>query len=160
MSICKKNLQEKVIQPILKSFDLWSPEAENLLLAVCAQESHLGKYLVQDNGPALGIYQMEPATYEDIVINVICKSTRNWLYKIYTYFGRMELLGNTEKLIYDLRYATLFARLQFWRYKAPIPAVEDLDGLFDYWKKYYNRNAEKGNKQQFIENYEKYVLKV
>src|SRR6266478_1286657 len=40
--------------------------AEDLLLATCAQESRLGEYLHQENGPALGIYQIEPASLHDL----------------------------------------------------------------------------------------------
>ena len=51
---------------------LVSQEAENLLMGTAAQESALGEYIRQlGNGPALGIFQMEPETFDDIVRNYL-----------------------------------------------------------------------------------------
>ena len=56
----------QVINPVLRSMDAWSIAAENLILGTAVQESECGYYLHQlGDGPALGIYQMEPATHDD-----------------------------------------------------------------------------------------------
>lgn len=157
MSIKKAHLQEHVIRPILNHFNLGGAQAEELLLSVAAQESHGGYYLVQRNGPALGIYQMEPPTYEDIVLNVISVSTTGWRHAIHAYFGHFDLIMGTNKLISDIGYATLLCRLQFWRYPEPLPPLGNVEKLYKYWKKYYNRNSEKGHFDQFKQNYDKHV---
>ena len=47
-----------------KAIDLYSPEVVELLMGTCAQESTMGKYRKQlGNGPALGIFQMEPFVF-------------------------------------------------------------------------------------------------
>lgn len=67
MSINCEQLRLYVIRPTLEKIELWSEAAENLLLGTTAQESHMGTYIKQvGKGPALGIYQMEPATHKDI----------------------------------------------------------------------------------------------
>ena len=59
-----KDLREDVVRPVLKVMDKWSEAAENLVLGTAAKESAMGQDLRQrGGGPALGIYQMEPATH-------------------------------------------------------------------------------------------------
>ena len=60
------NLKKYIIIPTLDYMRMNSNSAVNLLLGTAAQESRLGKYLHQINGPALGIYQCEPNTLDDI----------------------------------------------------------------------------------------------
>ena len=61
-----------LITSVLKELNLHSDNAVNLLMGTAAQESHLGKYRKQlGGGPALGIFQMEPATFNDIVNNYL-----------------------------------------------------------------------------------------
>ena len=64
--IDNKQLRECIIKPTLDSLQMYSQAAEELLVFTCACESLGGTYLKQVKGPALGIYQMEPATYQDI----------------------------------------------------------------------------------------------
>ena len=72
MAINTKHLRLYIIRPTLQKINLWSEAAENLLLGTAAQESLLGTYLKQNgNGPALGIYQMEPNTHKDIWIHYL-----------------------------------------------------------------------------------------
>ena len=59
-------LRELIITPALSKLQLYSKDAEELLIFTCAVESDGGTYLKQIKGPALGIYQMEPRTYNDI----------------------------------------------------------------------------------------------
>lgn len=67
----KKQLRD-LIKRVLVALDLHSESAENLLIGTAAQESALGEYIRQlGNGPALGIFQMEPATFKDIVQNYL-----------------------------------------------------------------------------------------
>src|SRR5688572_10203521 len=61
------DLRELVIRPTLKYVDLWSQAAENLLVGTWFQESSIAgsTRLKQVKGPALGGYQIEPATHKD-----------------------------------------------------------------------------------------------
>ena len=55
-----------IIRPVLLVIGGESRAAENLILGTALQESNL-RYLRQlGDGPARGVYQMEPATHDDI----------------------------------------------------------------------------------------------
>jgi hypothetical protein len=150
MSINTKQLRELVIQPTLEYLGLDSLAAQNLLLGTCAQESAMGTYIKQVNGCALGIYQMEPATHDDI--------WKNFIFFNFSLKEKVSELGTTQgKLIGNLNYATAMCRIHYMRINEPLPAADNIYGLAAYWKKYYNTEKGKGTEEQFITNYQKYV---
>jgi hypothetical protein len=55
-----------VIAPALALIGLGGAAAEELMLGTALQESGGGWRLAQAAGPALGIWQMEPATFTDL----------------------------------------------------------------------------------------------
>src|SRR6056297_2531573 len=69
--LMEKNQLKKLIKNTLVEIGFYSESAVNLLMGTAAQESHLGHYIEQINGPAKGIFQMEPATFEDHVNNYL-----------------------------------------------------------------------------------------
>ena len=142
-----------LITSVLNELGLHSDNAVNLLMGTAAQESHLGKYRKQiGGGPALGIFQMEPATFNDIV--------RNYLrYK-------PELAVKIERVARVCRFhaedietndllAICMARVHYLRVSEAIPS--DVEGMARYWKKYYNTPLGKGTEEEFISNYKKLV---
>lgn len=149
----KKNELQNLITETLQGIDLYSDNALNLLLGTCAQESTFGKYRRQfGGGPALGIFQMEPATFRDICDNFL-------RYK-------PELIRKTQKvsgvdcfepndLINNDKLAICFARIHYLRIKESIPG--DLQGWARYWKKYYNTPLGKGTEAEFIQNFKMFV---
>lgn len=165
------HLKQYIIEPTLKYLGLLNDSGVNLLLGIAAQESHMGEYLHQlEGGPALGIYQNEPRTVKDIWKNVLHGG-----YPVYSF--KYNLAINIEKLmIYqtldtleeptgifknqlegNLYYATAITRVNFLRFKEPLPKADDIEGLAAYWKKYHNTESGKGHIVDFIRNYNKYV---
>lgn len=60
----KAQLRE-LITHVLKKYDLYSVDAVELLMLTAATEGNLGYYIRQvGGGPALGIFQCEPNTYD------------------------------------------------------------------------------------------------
>jgi hypothetical protein len=151
MSIDTKQLKLFVIVPTLVQIGLYSDSAVNLLLGTCAQESAMGTYLKQINGPALGIYQMEPNTHADIWDNFL-KFNPDLAGKVLAIDS-----SETSNLITNLAYATALARIQYLRAPAKLPAADDIAGLAAYYKRYYNTPAGKATEQQFIDNYHRYI---
>ncbi len=60
-----------IVRPTLEAIGAHNRAAEDLVLGTALQESNL-RYLRQLNeGPARGVYQMEPATHDDIWENYL-----------------------------------------------------------------------------------------
>jgi len=155
MGIKKTDLVECVITPALLDVELFSQKAVDLLLGTAAQESHLGYYLRQISGPASGIYQMEPNTYKDIWGNYLYYKPE-LVKKIKMFYGE-HVSNNFEKITYDLRYATVMARIHYLRVAEALPEVGDVEGMANYWKKYYNTYKGKGITSDFIDNYQSFI---
>jgi len=144
----------QIIRDALDPLKLYSVKAEELLVITAAQESLGGTYLWQNDrlgfpkGPALGVYQMEPATYKDLFVNFLS-------------FHEQLLLRMTpgpdkpERMVYDLYYATQIARLYYYRFKEAIP--EDLEGQLRYYKKYWNTELGKATIAEARKNYERFL---
>lgn len=148
MAINSKQLRKYIIKPALEGLNLWSQEAEDLVYGTCAQESGCGYYLHQlGTGPACSIYQIEPRTHQDLVKYVEKTEYINWFKSITRTF-------DTKTLTYNLLYATGMCRMYYYRVPEKIPTT--IEGLAEYWKKYYNTVKGKGTVKQFIENYHKY----
>lgn len=148
-------LRLNVVRPILRAADLWSPAAENLLLGTAAQESGMGQYLVQlGGGPARGIFQMEPATLNDIRNNYLAYRT-GLRDQISAYI--IEALSPDDNLVFNLAYATLMCRVHYLRKPASLPDANDVQGMAEYWKRHYNTPLGKGSVREFVENYNRYV---
>ena len=156
MGINKEHLRCEIIRPALRHLDPdipYSYAAEELLMGTCAQESHMGEYLVQLNqGPAKGIFQMEPATENDIHCNYLAYRDRLSEKVFYCShgYGDNPLAGN-------LYYAAVMARVHYYRQPGALPDAYNIDQLANYWKLYYNTPEGKGTEQEFIENYERFV---
>ncbi len=133
-----------------------SDAALNLVVGTAAQESHYGKYLRQlDDGPALGVFQMEPATHDDIWDNFI--QHRPALQAAVTEACQLYDEIKAGRMVYDLRYAAIMCRIHYYRVPAPLPAWDDVEGLAHYWKDHYNTHLGAGTVSEFVENYERYT---
>ena len=130
-----------VVQPTLHRMGMWSQAAENLLVGTAVKESGL-RALEQEGGPALGVYQVEPASHADLFVNWYAEK---WVPKSYD-----------RSLITDLAYATIIARLIYYRRPEPLPAADDIDGLAAYWKQHYNTPLGKGTPSQWSLVYREY----
>ena len=152
-----QHLKKYIIEPVLYNLGYNQLAAINLLLGTAAQESRLGQYLHQLKGPALGIYQMEPNTYNDICENYLYSRPKLSL-KIYD----LQINGLTpeKNLIGNLYYATALARIHYLRFSEPLPDANDIRDLAKYWKKYYNTRKGKGTIEQFVDSYNKLILRI
>lgn len=162
MRINAKQL-ESLVEKILIKTKLHSIEAVDLLMVTSAAESECGEYIKQlNNGPALGVFQMEPATLNDLYDNYL-------FYKK----DKLELLESfrcTDNRELDLEGNIIFqivsARLQYYRFKEKIPKKENFDhwspyilALASYWKKYWNTDKGKGTIEKTADDYARIIGK-
>ena len=151
-----KQLRELIIRPTLKLLNLYSLASENLILYTACQESNL-TYLKQlGTGPAIGIYQMEPRTHDDIWRNYLGVNTTLATAVHATNIPGMYEGEDAREMAGNLYYATAMCRIHYRRVKEPLPSASDIKGLASYWKKYYNTHLGAGTPEEFIRNAKKY----
>lgn len=125
-----------------------SDSAIELLLMTAAHESrfqHLKQVLTSGNyGPALGLWQMEPIALADVwgriprsILDAACPNG---------YAGE-------DRLCTDLIYAARMARLFYWLKPAPLPAADDVQGLAQYAKVWWNTAAGKATVEDYATAY-------
>lgn len=161
-----KQLKTHVIEPTLEYFagvhprynKIYTTQAVKLLLMTAAVETNMGKYIIQNNpkmsdeNKALGIYQLEAETIGWIF------SRRNS--KLLQEVKRMiDMRTKYALAVSDLAYSTILARLVYW-YKTPdqIPSVDDNNGLWLFYKKWYNSSHGATTKERFFKLCEKHKL--
>lgn len=148
-------LRELIIRPALEKLVLYSVEAVELLIFTCAVESKGGTFLKQIKGPALGIYQMEPATYNDIWQNYI--RVKSGLRTMMGLHFNAYTMPSEDRMIYDLEFATAMARIHYARIPMPLPMTSDIDGIWQYYKHFYNTNLGASVKDKSIQAYKDFI---
>ncbi|WP_417830438.1 hypothetical protein [Thalassospira sp.] len=164
MPIDPTQLRTLVVKPVLLSLGLPSSEvAENLIMGTAAHESHLGDYIEQvGGGPALGIFQMEPATLNDCYENYL-DYRADLKAKVDGFLAAQPATpdGSPDKqqqLATNLAYATAMCRIRYYRAPAAMPSdPNDVNALGTYWKQYYNTPQGAGTVEQFVADYNRYL---
>lgn len=144
------HFRQLIVRPAIRHLGLWSAAAENLLIGTALVESGLKHLRQLGGGPALGLYQIEPATHADVWDHFL--DYRDDL------ADRVEALLAEEpaeeaQLVTNLAYATAIARLIYWRVPEPLPAAEEIEALGVYWKTHFNTALGKGDPAEFAQRY-------
>lgn len=160
MILCT-DLRKYVVRPTLKKMGMWSESAEALILGTAAHESRLGTYLHQVNGPALGIYQIEPNTHQDLWKNYLSyRSDKAAMMSGFASRNNSSIQNmsvDDQELICNMAYATAVCRMIYYRRPEPLPDSKDLPGLAAYWKTHYNTEQGRGTVEQFELDYKRLV---
>ena len=151
-----KNTLKQIIKYTLIKMDMHSDEACDLVYETGMAESGY-RALEQKGGPALGFFQCEPETADDILKNyVIFRSAIS---------QKLIELGMPAKIMADikspdhidvLKYSLItnialqvaFCRLKYRRDKDPIPTTKKARAA--YWKKIYNTKLGKGTVEHYM----------
>ena len=136
-----------VIRPTLEGLGLSSPAAERLLLGTALVESGLEFLTQHGGGPARGVYQIEPATHDDLEDNWLAFRP-DWRSALDRFFAHHP--GRHDQLVCNLAYATAVARLIYYRQPEPLPAAGDIEGLGEYWKAHFNTVLGAGSVEDFL----------
>ena len=132
-----------------------SPSARVLLLGTAIQESGLAA-LEQRGGPALGFFQIEPATLADVYHRYLAKRRPDLLAAVDGL--KAPGIDAADQLAGNMLFACAIARIRFWMVPAPpLPAADDLDGLGEYWDRFYNRNPAHGTAAEWVAAYRRYA---
>jgi hypothetical protein len=136
--------------------------AVELLLGTIAQESQF-EFLDQVTGPndttlgpAIGPYELEPATTKDNFDNFLnFPQNRALCDRVMSLLAARPSMD--EQLATNWAFATAMARIKYWRSSVPLAAPGDVAGHAHVWKQVYNTPQGAGTEAQFIANYERLV---
>lgn len=156
------HLRQHIIKPALALLPeaMRTPAAVELLIGTCLKESLVGghtllkqglKTATDGRGRAMGIYQMERATYTDHL---------RWLK------GRpLEALifphgaRPATDLLWDWRLSTLLARIHYWnRSPHALPKLGDVEGYARTWGAVWQTQSIPEQIAQFAALYRQYAL--
>jgi hypothetical protein len=136
MSLDLQQFADFIIGPVLETLKIpQQGAATQLLLGTAMVESNL-KYIRQlDHGPALGVYQMEPATHDDVYNNYLRYNS-----ELGAEVMALSIEGQAEEMIGNMFYATAMCWMQYNRFRkiTPLPAYGEYIVMANYHKKYYN----------------------
>ncbi|WP_227657621.1 hypothetical protein [Candidatus Magnetaquicoccus inordinatus] len=137
-----------IIRPTLRRLDMWSEAAEELLLGTAIQESALHYLQQMGGGPAMGFWQMERATHDDLWLNFLNGRTKLGLNVLGPYTK-----PEATRMVWDLSYACAMCRIHYLRCPDALPPAGDIAGQAAYWKRWYNTPLGKGTVEQYLESW-------
>jgi len=158
MGLDPKQFHEYVLLPVLRYLSADSQAARALLLGTALKESGGLTYLHQlGNGPALGLFQMEPFTHDDIWKTflrykpALAQKIRELAaaqpagIRVDSANGDNLTFPAAGNLIGNMFYATAMSRMRYFRVSEALPAANDSRALCAYWKKHYNTSGGAGD---------------
>lgn len=142
-----------VIIPALNIIKYSGRAAHELVLGTGIQESGL-IYRKQIRGPARGLFQMEPLTFDDLWRRFVLPNG-----KLLENMNR--LLGGhlpiPKTLETNDRFAAAMCRVFYLRVAEPLPKAGDVENQARYWKQHYNTFLGKGKPEQYIQKWKRAV---
>jgi hypothetical protein len=111
-------------------------------MATAANETDLGTWLNQAPGPALGVFQIEPASLTSLVARLSVP-------QLTVLHGIMTPQRIASQIDSNLVLAAAVCRLFYWQVPAPLPP-DTVSGLWSYYKTYYNTDAGAATMDGFV----------
>jgi hypothetical protein len=142
-----------IIRPALRITNLWSPAAENLLLGTALAESGLRVVKQFARGGALSFYQVEISTFVDC-LRYLNKPQKRELKENILSACFLDVFPEASALCWNLRLATLIARVKFYMQKEALPRANDAAGLCKYYLRYYNTHLGKAAFEKSIVHFD------
>ena len=126
MGLDATQLWQMVIKPALEKLRLWSTAAEEQVLGTAIVESALINLRQHGGGSALGLWQVESKTYDDLYTNYL--SYRQKLGPRLMEL-RSPALNMSENLASNLMYGSAVSRLCYYRQPEALPVAGDTEPL-------------------------------
>ena len=129
----------------------------DLVLETSATESHRGKFVKQlNNGPARGLFQMEPKTAECLLAWL--KNNHNSVYKEVVFFMNKKQ-DLEQNLTSNVPFQIAMTTAHYWRYlgDSMVEISSDQLNRACTWKAYYNTRLGKGDVAKYLCDAEDYL---
>tara|TARA_Y100000310_G_scaffold109498_1_gene107950 strand:- start:182 stop:643 length:462 start_codon:yes stop_codon:yes gene_type:complete len=145
---------KSIIDWTLKKINMHSKDAAAMVYATGMAESGY-KYLSQmGDGPAIGFFQLEPATMKDIMDNYV--AYRKPILKSLQDLGYKDS-DSEYRVKSNIALQVAFCRLKYRRDPFPLPMWWNKKDQSEYWKRAYNTELGKGTVEHFLEANEESV---
>lgn len=153
------HLLAEVIDPVLQHLGLYSVSASRLVLGTALCESRASYLRQHPTGPALGIYQIEPATFRWLWWEWLPTKRPGLRDRIAEFIGPWRATVPPEiELISNLCFSTALCRVRYLAVPEALPDASDIEGLARYWKRHYNTPAGKGKIEDWVKAYTSSVV--
>ena len=143
-------LRTLVVIPALQVLGLDGAAARNLVLGTAAQESG-GRCIAQiGGGPALSMWELEPAT-----IAWVCATIASRYPVLYARLRSLAApaLALNEQVASSLLLGAALCRLRYYLVEEALPPASDVAALGRYWKTHYNTPGGAGTAAEFVANF-------
>jgi hypothetical protein len=143
MTINASDFRSYVIQPALAALAPAgipvTKTAGDLLMATAAMETDLGTWLTQVGGPALGVFQIEPESLDNLVSRLSAKQVTALFSVMPAQPTGAEMSGwVAENIEGNLLLAAAICRLFYWQAPFAMPASSTVSRLWTVYKTWYN----------------------
>ena len=141
---------KEIVEYALYKLDCYSDDALALVVRTgMAESGYRALRGYGKNNPAIGFWQIEPATLYDMM--------RNYIVYRPQYKKALEGLGMKFKgddiemsVISNMAVQAGLCRLHYRRDKYPLPSWDSLETQGKYWKRVYNTNKGRGTVEHFM----------
>ena len=125
-----------------------SPEARELIFRTGMAESGYRALEQHGGGPAVGYFQVEPATIDDTIANYVTYrqeiQTKLWSLGFDDKDSALRVMGSIPLQV-------AFCRLKYRRDRYALPPCGNLEAQGKYWKRVYNSYKGKGTVEHFMD---------
>ena len=141
---------KEIVEYSLYRIGCYSDDALALVVRTGMAESGYRELRGRGKGnPAIGFWQIEPATMYDMMKNYIQYRSQ---YKFQLMDMGMDFEDNTILTVMsNLSVQAALCRLHYRRDRERIPCWADLEAQGEYWKRVYNTELGRGTVKHFIE---------
>jgi len=140
---------KEIVEYALYKIDAYSDDALTLVVRTGMAESGYRALKGYGEGnPAIGFFQIEPATMNDMIDNYI--KYRSHYKKNLVSLGMNFQKDTTMSVMSNIGVQAALCRIHYLRDKHSIPSWDDLEGQAKYWKRVYNTNLGRGTTEHFI----------
>lgn len=146
--------REDILTPALEALQFREPELKELLVFTCAVESAGGTYVKQKEGPALGIYQLEPRSFSDLWHNYVLR--RPDIVNLLSLNLGVHRVPDPREIITDLKLATALCAMYYKWKKVNLQSMDE-ETLWNAYKTFYNTEKGAATKDKSIAAYRKFA---
>jgi len=116
------------------------------------------KFLKQiGGGPGLGLGQIEPATTKDVWFRYLARPDKLELrYKVSQFISPSPDI--LEQVAGNMYLSVAIIRVKYFMQSEALPGEFDVEGMADYWGRYYQTDNIDSQKEQFVKLYRQHYI--